>query len=378
MPVHRILLAAALGAVAAPPLAALPATAAPACTNLSGSASADLVRVQVLDPHAFGAVQSPAGRRVAATQATLSATHATATARSLETQTAAPVTTATQQAPPAPSASGNRITSPPVDLGVARVGTGDLRVKAGWPAGSGCGTASSRPAASSSAALADALVLPRAGGGAVLRVPSNLSSGADASLTVRDGHLATTVSARAGLTELRLFEGLGESIQLRVVTAPTLSATAGARSSVRYTSPVIEVHRPNGLTQSLDAPTKTVDIPTAAGVLRLSIGSVSQRITAKAVTAEAATLRVQLLGGGTTLLDLGIGVLQVSASAPVEAAPVAAPAGTLPVTGFDVGWLIGIGLLVAIGGRLLLVVSRRATRAGDERNPPVPAPEAGS
>ena len=104
---------------------------------------------------------------------------------------------------------------------------------------------------------------------------------------------------------------------------------------------------------------KSIDIPVSGNVLRLSIGSVSQRITATAVTAEAATLRVQLLGTGTTLLDLGIGVLQVNAGVPVEAAPVPAPAGTLPVTGFDVGWLIGIGLLVAIGGRLLLVLSRR-------------------
>src|SRR2546423_4363595 len=212
MPVHRILLAAALGVVAAPPLAALPATAAPTCTNLSGSASADLVRVQALDPHLFGAAQSPVNLRVAARRVRRSATNTSATARSLDTPLAAALTTATQQAPPAPSATGNRVTSAPVDLGVTRVGTGDLRATAGWPTGSGCGTASSRPAASSSAALADAFVLPRANGGAVLHAPRNLSSSADASLTVRDGHLATTVSARAALTELRLFEGLAESI----------------------------------------------------------------------------------------------------------------------------------------------------------------------
>src|SRR3954451_6601058 len=103
MPVHRILLAAVLGAVAAPPLAALPATAAPTCTNLSGGASADLVRVQALDPHAFGAAQSPGSLRVAATRGTRSATHTSATARSLDTPLAAALTTATQQAPPAPS-----------------------------------------------------------------------------------------------------------------------------------------------------------------------------------------------------------------------------------------------------------------------------------
>src|SRR2546430_3681179 len=126
MPVLRILPAVARGAPVAPPLAALPAAAAPTCVNLSGSASADLVRVQALDPQAFALGRSPVGLRVAAARATLSATHTTASARGLETPLAVPVATATQQAPPAPSKSGNQVASAPVDLGVTRVGTGDL------------------------------------------------------------------------------------------------------------------------------------------------------------------------------------------------------------------------------------------------------------
>src|SRR2546423_1271498 len=195
MPVHRILLAVALGAAVAPPLAALPAAAAPTCANLSGSASADLVRVQALDPHAFALGRSPVGLRVAAARATLSATHTTASARGLETPLAVPVATATQQAPPA------RLT-------------------------------------------------PTAGG------PPTGPSG-------------------------------------------------------RYASPLIEVPRPTATTQTLAAPAKRMDIPVApatlgafgltgngAVVLRLSIGTVSQRITATAVTAEAATVRGAVLWWG--------------------------------------------------------------------------------
>jgi LPXTG-motif cell wall-anchored protein len=282
---------------------------------------------------------------------------------------------------------------------VARVGTGDLRAKAGWP--EGCGVAGTGPAASSSVALADATVLPGVGGTSLLHVAHSVSSGADAGMTVRDHRVAATVSARVGLADLRLFEGRSETLQVRVITAPTLSATAGgtvARSSVRYTAPLIEVKRPNGTVQTLDAPGKRIDVPvapavlralgalgalgtggwaTAGAVLRLTIGSVSQHVTATAVTAEAVTLRVQLLNGGATLLDVGVGVLEASASAPTDAppAPVPASAGSLPVTGIDVGWLLGIGVLIAIGGRLLLVLSRRRSAGA---GPPIPAADAPS
>src|SRR5690349_11615070 len=64
MPVVRLVLAAAVGAVLAPPLATLPATAGPtpdgcAAARLSASAGADLLRVQALDPRAVHLPGSP-------------------------------------------------------------------------------------------------------------------------------------------------------------------------------------------------------------------------------------------------------------------------------------------------------------------------------
>jgi LPXTG-motif cell wall-anchored protein len=85
------------------------------------------------------------------------------------------------------------------------------------------------------------------------------------------------------------------------------------------------------------------------------------------VTAEATTLRVQVLAGGVVLADVACGGLQAGAGAPAAPpAPVpaaaAVPVGGLPVTGINAGWLVGLGLLVVIGGRLLVVLSRRRAR----------------
>ena len=351
MPVSRLSYAVAATALAAAALApALPAAAAPApaCPGLSGGANADLVRLAT-------------GLRIASTAAQMSAAQTSATARALDGPLAAVV-----QAPP--TNSGKRLGSPAVDAGAARVGTGDLRAQATWPTGYRCGTPG--PAATSSVALAEAAVLPGGSGTGTLRLAGSPSSGADVSLSTRDGHLASSATARVGLADLRLFDGSGSPVRVKVLSQPQLSAVAGgtvARSAVRYTAPVYEVTGPAGTTRRLDAAGQRIDIPLPASVLRLSIGTVTRHVTATAVTAEAATLRVQLFAGGTAApsLDLGVGVLQVSANAPVEVpVPVTArPPATLPLTGVDTGWLVGIGLLTAIGGRLLLLLSRRRTRS---------------
>src|SRR5439155_169566 len=227
-----------------------------------------------------------------------------------------------------------------------------------------------RDLASRRGARAEAAVLPGGSGTGTLRLAGSPSSGADVSLSTRDGHLASSATARVGLADLRLFDGSGSPVRVKVLSQPQLSAVAGgtvARSAVRYTAPVYEVTGPAGTTRRLDAAGQRIDIPLPASVPRLSIGTVTRHVTATAVTAEAATLRVQLFAGGTAApsLDLGVGVLQVSANAPVEVpVPVTArPPATLPLTGVDTGWLVGIGLLTAIGGRLLLLLSRRRTRS---------------
>ncbi|MEV0394528.1 hypothetical protein [Polymorphospora rubra] len=116
-------------------------------------------------------------------------------------------------------------------------------------------------------------------------------------------------------------------------------------------------------------------------LVRLSIGKLEQQITDQAVHANAASLRLQVLSGppsrdanGNTerrsVVDVGVGLLQAAAVAPVPAAspgpstppPAAGGGGGLPVTGVNVGVLAGAGaLLLAGGGGLLLAGRRRRT-----------------
>src|SRR2546430_388455 len=179
----RSLAAAALAAALSPPLAALPAAAAPSqpCASLTASASADLVRVDALDLRALGLpANSPlrrpgVGLRVASTRATMSTNpaHTAATARA-------------------------------VDLGVAGVGTGTLRARAGGQDGYRCAAVSGQTA-TSSVGLVDAAVLPGRGGTSMVRAPRNLSSATDLGLAVQAGRVATTANAPPGLARLRPF-----------------------------------------------------------------------------------------------------------------------------------------------------------------------------
>lgn len=130
-------------------------------------------------------------------------------------------------------------------------------------------------------------------------------------------------------------------------------------------------------------------------VLRLAIGDLQQTISDSGVAAQAASLRVQLLALGrsdargerATLLDVGVGLLSAAATAPkftvtpsassqpssrptpsaaISTSPVADQkdcAGadcTLPLTGTaGIGLIVGTGLALFAGGRLLYVLSRR-------------------
>lgn len=126
-------------------------------------------------------------------------------------------------------------------------------------------------------------------------------------------------------------------------------------------------------------------------VLRLSIGALEEEIGDESVSASAASLRLQLLawdGEGPAepahaVLDLGIGLLAAAATAPAlsdpppdpspspspdpspDPSPTPPPPGDdddddmLPVTGSSaLGLFAGAGVLLAVAGRLLLLVGR--------------------
>jgi hypothetical protein len=376
--------AAALGAIVAP----VAATATPSpygghCgPGPTGSASADLVALTALDAHPLGLpLVGGAGLRIASARSGVAATKATASAQGVDATLANlplryPAPVAAQQAPPAHAST--QVRSTPVDLGVVRVGTGDLRAQAS------CLTATA------SVSLLDATVLPGHDGLSLLKVPGNVNAGTS---------VGTSVVARVGLADIRLFDGTQGRVAVKVLTEPTLTVVPGAHPTVSYSSPVLDVTLPGGQVHRLDAPGQHIDLGVArtgavsvsgpqravaenlpgnplaaltghlpAGtdvvVLRLSVGALTRHGTGW----SASTLRVQLLESGSTLLDLGVGVLSAEATgAPtVEGAGGGSGGGTLPLTGVNVGWLVGTGLLVAIAGRFLLVISRRRTSAEPE------------
>jgi hypothetical protein len=364
--------AAALGAVVAPAAAAATPPTYGCDAGSAGSASADLVRLTALDARLSPA--GGAGLRIASARAGVASTKATASAQGVDAALANrplryPAPVAAQQAPPARA--GTQVRSTAVDLGVVRVGTGDLRAHAECHS------------ATASVSMLDALVLPGLDGISVLRVPGNVN----ASTTV-----GTSAVAQVGLTDIRVFDGTQGRVAVKVLTEPTLTVRAGTHPDVHYSAPALQVTLPGGTVHQLDAPGEHLDLAvsgtgtvSASGpnrtvtesllgnplaalgghvpggtdlvVLRLSVGTLTRHGTGTAASADASTLRVQLLESGHTLLDLGVGVL----SADATGAPVAegTGGGTLPLTGINVGWLVGLGLLVAIAGRFLLVVSRR-------------------
>ncbi|MEU8079248.1 hypothetical protein AB0B31_27855 [Catellatospora citrea] len=145
-------------------------------------------------------------------------------------------------------------------------------------------------------------------------------------------------------------------------------------------------------------------------VVKISIGELEKRVSDRGVTAQAASIRIQVLALSrpnskpATVLDLGVGLLNASATAPAKAAPSTSPtarpsaspstggpgnggggttpspaSGTdddddgcggpgcsLPRTGTSIALIAGTGTLLFVAGRFLLLLTRRRTSGGPE------------
>jgi hypothetical protein len=421
-----------------------PATASTACPAQAYAAesSADLVRLTALDLRPLGVPVGPVAELgLASTRSTMDARQpvaARATARYADVGVAglklSPLflgSSVSQQAPPthAGPAVYNALSQ---DAGVAKVGTGDLSAHATWADDMACGRQLG-PAGVSSASIADLSVL--GGDSALVRAPHNLSSQAITGIRSYAGRPASVAAAEIDLTDLRLLNG---AVAVKVLKPPKLvvTSTGSARTSaVEYTSPLLELSGSALPTQKLGTPKKNVDVtipltgadplgtvlrglnlpllnsvvgdvdaeeltvpgPGAYALLRISLGELDKSITDTSVSAEAASLRIQLIlcGPGeaqTTVLDLAIGLLRASATAPcttvtsppsprtspspsvsVSPAPSTTPVGCggpecgtpgsgggLPKTGMaPVAYVVGAGVLLAVLGRLLILLARQ-------------------
>ncbi|GHJ50492.1 hypothetical protein Cs7R123_78340 [Catellatospora sp. TT07R-123] len=154
--------------------------------------------------------------------------------------------------------------------------------------------------------------------------------------------------------------------------------------------------------------------PCQLAVLKISIGELEQRTTDRGVTAQAASLRIQVLalgddrGESAAVLDLGVGMLRAAAAAPrrtgggspqpsatagnpgggSSGSPSAHPSGgngggsgpgqspaadssdcdtpgcNLPRTGTNIALIAGAGVVLFIAGRFLLLLARRRATEG--------------
>lgn len=232
--------------------------------------------------------------------------------------------------------------------------------------------------------------------------------------------LGVTSQATLGLADLVLFAGTPAQTSLRLTSPAKLTATAsGANSSsVTYSAPGLTVTGPDGKTQTVNTPGRTVEIGLAglaglpglkdvglpgllqpAGKLRgdivpsdktgalpdiskaylakITIGEVSDQIeSTKVASARLSMLRIDLLSldGVTPLVSLSLGDLSAHAEAPkggvvCRAAAVKPPAkpisnpssgGTLPVTGVQLTViLLAAGGLLLLGRFAMIIAARR-------------------
>ncbi|SDZ35183.1 LPXTG-motif cell wall anchor domain-containing protein [Micromonospora pattaloongensis] len=263
-----------VGTLITPTLGVGPAAAAPCATTApyGATATADLVKLGLLDLHPLGLDLGPvADVRIASTSSGMNGTgpvNSQAGARQIDAKLLGvdvplgPLSQALyQQAPPA-NAEPATATTLAEDLGVLRLGVGNLKAHATWIDGMECG-AETGDASASSSTIVDVDVLPGSDDEALVRLPGNLTSSTETGLTVSGGAVRSTATARIGVADVRLFAGSESEVTVKVLKPPTLTVgTAGTAASgtVDYTNPILEISGPNIPTQRIEAPGQNIDI----------------------------------------------------------------------------------------------------------------------
>lgn len=349
----------------------------------TADASASLIRLTALESQLLGLDgASLADLRVANAQASFSSTknpqskaHAApldASLLNIKLPTNLLTGEATQIAAGADNAQPSVVQGPKLNvLGLVSLGTGQQRAHARWNAQTARPTGPTQ-LAESATSLANLTVLPGTGlpiavpfiGAAVLDAPSVAYSQATTNVVNVAGQsgLGVASSARTSLTQLTLFRGTAQQLTIKVISPPKLDVVAAgtAKSSVKYTAPLVEIVDAQGKATRIDTPQGKIEIglngvkvdlpgveetpdgqtltvvPEAqnvaatgtapktapkksAALLRVTLGDiVDQQISPTSVNAEASTLRVEVLDipGVTKLLDLSIGDLRASATVP--------------------------------------------------------------
>lgn len=226
-------------------------------------------------------------------------------------------------------------------------------------------------------------------------------------------------TSSVSLAEAVLFKGTAQQLTVKIISRPTLTVmAAGSRkSTVEYSSPILEIIDASGKSTRLDAPDEVFEAPlagagalgsltsglpqlplnsllggaalgNAAGVgsVKISIGHLDKKITKNSVTARAATFRVEI----GDVLHLAVGDLNTVAQVPTGGIGGESPeptatddgdggddgddggdggdngngggngdGGGLPVTGTSLTLILGAGAAMVVLGMLARRFARR-------------------
>jgi hypothetical protein len=335
------LVAAALAVPAAPVAATTPRDCA---GDFTARSRADLAKITVLDPGPLArGMPALADVRIASAEGTADSTarphRSIASGRHADTRILGlPGGGAgARHAAPGPGGPAEVDLVPFRAAGLATVSAGRSTAYATWDDAYRCGKIG--PLTRSATALGGLSVLDAAVNAAgrptsLLRIgPTGSTQSATDLVSLRNGQVGVRSGAGVALGDLSLFAGTPQEISVKVVTQPTLEVVAGAGprdggvsyhpAVLRVTTAGKPVHvlKDSGATLSLGLLAGAAQGPPTAVEVRVSLGDVRESRRGRTVSAEAATVRVEVKVGMTHVLDVVLGHLSVAACPPAAAAP---------------------------------------------------------
>jgi hypothetical protein len=272
------------GLVVAPAIGLAPAAAADPCEKpleYGATAAADLVKLGLLDFRPVGLGLGPvADVTLMSTNSGMNAmtpVNSAAAARLLDAKLfgvplpPGPLTkTVSQQAPPSNDEPETKSLIAQ-NLGLLKVGAGDLSAHATWKSGMACGKEHGKNT-EASAEIANATVLPGLRKNSGLVRASLLSSATETGLDKKGDQVCSVARASVGVAEISLFAGSRSAIKIEVIKPPTLAVgTAGTKASgtVHYQAPILKITGPGGISHQINSPgdTVTLGIPSSLPLL---------------------------------------------------------------------------------------------------------------
>ncbi|MFI5906305.1 hypothetical protein [Dactylosporangium sp. NPDC051541] len=248
----------------AAPAAAGAAESSGCPTGFGATAAANTLAVGGLDLRAIGMNTPPLPELRAATAHSGFAggpARAAADARYIQSSGVLPPgligPSAYQQAPP-PHQDPATVAIPSVNLGALAAGAGSLKAHATWQDAARC-TEAAGPRATADARLGGLTVLPARGGKALLRFGA-ISSSTATGVAAADGKSAAKATATGDIADFALLAGGPSAISVRVVSPPSLTVAAGAKKTVEYKAPVVEVRIPGRDVLRADSAGSHIDV----------------------------------------------------------------------------------------------------------------------